>query len=55
MPTLAKDKRYIFVGCEEVPGFEAVALGEKVDVTWHPNQKISKKTLRVNVGIARIA
>lgn len=27
-----KDKRYIFVGCEEVPGFEAVALGQKVDV-----------------------
>jgi len=27
-----QDKRYIFVGCEEVPGFEAVALGEKVDV-----------------------
>ena len=28
-----QDKRYIFVGCEEVPGFEAVALGQKVDVT----------------------
>ena len=54
-PSLLKDKRYIFVGCEEVPGFEAVALGEKVDVTWHPNQKISPRTLRVNVGIARIA
>jgi hypothetical protein len=26
------EKRYIFVGCEDVPGFEAVALGEKVDV-----------------------
>jgi hypothetical protein len=25
------DKRYIVVGCEKVPGFEAVALGEKVD------------------------
>jgi hypothetical protein len=27
-----EDRRYIFVGCEDVPGFEAVALGEKVDV-----------------------
>merc|ERR1719473_1480757 len=26
-----EEKRYIFVGCEDVPGFEAVALGEKVD------------------------
>ncbi|CAK0858240.1 unnamed protein product [Prorocentrum cordatum] len=26
------DERYIIVGCEDVPGFEAVALGEKVDV-----------------------
>lgn len=26
------EKRYIFVGCEDVPGFEAVALGMKVDV-----------------------
>jgi hypothetical protein len=25
------EKRYIFVGCEDVPGFEAVALGDKVD------------------------
>lgn len=25
------DKRYVIVGCETVPGFEAVALGEKVD------------------------
>ncbi|CAE7252269.1 ALMA5 [Symbiodinium natans] len=27
-----KDDRYVFVGCEDIPGFEAVALGEKVDV-----------------------
>lgn len=27
-----EDRRYVFVGCEDVPGFEAVALGEKVDV-----------------------
>jgi len=27
-----EESRYIFVGCEDVPGFEAVALGEKVDV-----------------------
>jgi hypothetical protein len=26
------EERFIFVGCEDVPGFEAVALGEKVDV-----------------------
>jgi len=26
-----RDKRFIIVGCEDVPGFEAVALGEKVD------------------------
>merc|ERR1719440_954712 len=26
------ERRYVFVGCEDVPGFEAVALGEKVDV-----------------------
>merc|ERR1712187_128469 len=26
------DERYVMVGCEDVPGFEAVALGEKVDV-----------------------
>lgn len=25
-------QRFVFVGCEDVPGFEAVALGEKVDV-----------------------
>jgi hypothetical protein len=27
-----EDKRFVFVGCEDVPGFEAVALGQKVDV-----------------------
>lgn len=27
-----EEKRFIIVGCEDVPGFEAVALGEKVDV-----------------------
>jgi len=26
------EKRYIFIGCEDVPGFDAVARGEKVDV-----------------------
>ena len=25
------DQRYVFVGCEDVDGFDAVALGEKVD------------------------
>ena len=24
-----EDERYVFVGCEDIPGFEAVALGEK--------------------------
>lgn len=27
-----KENRYIIVGCEDIAGFEAVALGEKVDV-----------------------
>jgi len=27
-----EEKRFIIVGCEDVPGFEAVAAGEKVDV-----------------------
>jgi len=27
-----EEKRFIIVGCQDVPGFEAVALGEKVDV-----------------------
>lgn len=27
-----EDKRLVIVGCEDCPGFEAVALGEKVDV-----------------------
>merc|ERR1719263_1232356 len=27
-----EEKRFIMVGCEDVPGFEAVAKGEKVDV-----------------------
>ena len=26
------EDRYVIVGCQDVPGFEAVALGEKVDV-----------------------
>jgi len=26
------ESRYVIVGCQDVPGFEAVALGEKVDV-----------------------
>ena len=26
------EERYVIVGCEDVPGFEAVAAGEKVDV-----------------------
>ena len=26
------EDRYVIVGCEDVPGFEAVALGQKVDV-----------------------
>ena len=27
------EDRFIIVGCEDVPGFEAVALGEKVNVS----------------------
>jgi len=27
-----QDQRFIIIGCEDVPGFEAVALGQKVDV-----------------------
>ena len=27
-----QNPRYVFVGCEDVDGFEAVALGQKVDV-----------------------
>merc|ERR1711988_1536071 len=26
------EERFVIVGCQDVPGFEAVALGEKVDV-----------------------
>ena len=29
-----EEQPFIFVGCEEVPGFEAVALGQKVDAAW---------------------
>jgi len=28
----ADETRYVIVGCEDIPGFEAVALGQKVDV-----------------------
>ena len=38
-----QNERYIFVGCEDVEGFEAVALGEKVD------------TAKVEPGIVRKA
>merc|ERR1719454_2383974 len=27
-----EEKRFVIVGCEDVPGFEAVAAGDKVDV-----------------------
>lgn len=27
-----EDQRFVIVGCQDVPGFEAVALGERVDV-----------------------
>ena len=27
-----EDKRFVIVGCQDVPGFETVALGERVDV-----------------------
>ena len=37
------DKRYVIVGCETVPGFEAVALGEKVN------------TAKVQPGIVALA
>ena len=26
-----QDERFVIVGCGDIPGFEAVALGEKVD------------------------
>jgi hypothetical protein len=44
------DKRYIVVGCEKVPGFEAVALGEKVDtVKVEPGiVALAKKTIEEN-------
>ena len=38
-----QDKRYNIIGCEDVPGFEAVALGEKVD------------TVKVEPGVVRKA
>ena len=37
------DNRYIIVGCEKVPGFEAVAIGAKVD------------TVKVQPGIVELA
>lgn len=45
--------RYIFVGAQDVPGFEAVALGEKVDVEKvTPGMvQLLKKTLKENPAI----
>jgi hypothetical protein len=37
------DNRYVIVGCESVPGFEAVERGEKVD------------TMKVQPGIVDLA
>lgn len=49
------DKRYIIVGCEKVPGFEAVALGEKVDtIKVQPGiVALVKKTLVENPSMSR--
>lgn len=38
-------ERYIIVGCEDVPGFEAVALGQKVD-TVKVEPGVVKKALQ---------
>lgn len=49
----ATEDRYVLVGCEDVPGFEAVALGQKVDV-----QKVTpgivqkaKDTMKAHPGL----
>jgi len=45
----ADETRYVIVGCEDVPGFEAVALGQKVEVEKvtpgiiHKVQQVMKK------------
>lgn len=41
-----KDRRFVLVGCEDVDGFEAVALGEKVD-TARVSPGIVAKALQV--------
>jgi len=48
-----EEKRYIIVGCEDVPGFEAVAAGEKVNVEKVTPGMVAKakKVLRDNPGI----
>lgn len=50
------EKRYIFVGCEDVPGFEAVARGEKVDVAHVTPGIVAKarKVVRDNPAIRAI-
>eukprot|EP00928_Gymnodinium_smaydae_P020126 TRINITY_DN1777_c0_g1_i1.p1 TRINITY_DN1777_c0_g1~~TRINITY_DN1777_c0_g1_i1.p1 ORF type:complete len:583 (-),score=133.97 TRINITY_DN1777_c0_g1_i1:108-1763(-) len=47
------EKRFIIVGCEDVPGFEAVAKGEKVDVERVTPGIVAKAmdTLRKNPAI----
>ena len=44
------DNRYVIVGCQDVPGFDAVAKGEKVDVPKvTPGMiELAKKTISQN-------
>eukprot|EP00746_Dinoflagellata_sp_MGD_P142024 gnl/MRDRNA2_/MRDRNA2_75035_c0_seq1.p1 gnl/MRDRNA2_/MRDRNA2_75035_c0~~gnl/MRDRNA2_/MRDRNA2_75035_c0_seq1.p1 ORF type:complete len:794 (+),score=156.32 gnl/MRDRNA2_/MRDRNA2_75035_c0_seq1:152-2533(+) len=50
------EKRYIIVGCENVPGFEAVALGQKVDTkkVTPGIVKLVKDTIKINPAIRAI-
>merc|ERR550537_910023 len=48
--------RFVMCGLEDVPGFEAVALGEKVDVeavTPHIVDKVKKMLVRAQCNSAR--
>lgn len=51
-----KDTRFHIVGCQDVPGFEAVALGEKVDVEMVTPGivELCKKVLAANPTIRAI-
>jgi hypothetical protein len=39
-----EETRYVMVGCEDVPGFEAVALGQKVDIATVTPGMVKKVT-----------